>query len=79
MVAHLSGVNWANLDLPEFLKLEHFETRYSEEGGDLAYIGSCCAVEFWQFKCKNIMFQTVLYSTLSFFFSFRNRIINCSC
>ena len=38
MVAHLSGVNWANLDLPEFLKLEHFEMAYSEEGGHLSQI-----------------------------------------
>ena len=38
MVAHLSGVNWANSDLPEFLKLENFEMRDSKEGRDLSWI-----------------------------------------
>ena len=57
MVAHLSGVNWANSDLPEFLKLKHFEMRDSEEGEGVR--GTTCP-RYWQefprkFKYKNYL------------------------
>ena len=61
MVAHLSGVNWANLDLPEFLIWNILKW-------DTQRRGATCPRYLLEFRCSNARnIVKKLNITLSFF------------